>query len=206
MKPPKKDPSQYFTGKEFTHDWFSANIEMLDAILRKSRGNVSDVLEIGSFEGRSAIFFLEYFELCKITCIDTFAGTPTSPAFDLYKSSIPNCEKLFDANTRNYGDRVRKIKNKSEEALPKLAAEGSLFDLIYIDGDHSRNAVFGDSASAWSLLRTRGILIWDDYKFAPNSPSEQRPEHAIDQFMLEREKEFLELHRDYMIIVQKIVR
>ena len=134
-----------------------------------------------------------------------FAGTPTSPAFDSWKSAVPNCEKLFDANTRNYGDRVRKIKNKSEEALQKLAAEGSLFDLIYIDGDHSRNAVFRDSVLAWPLLRKRGLLIWDDYKLRPNGPSEERPEHAIDQFLLEREEEYLELHRGYQIIVQKIV-
>jgi hypothetical protein len=72
IRRPKKDHSQYFEGKEFTYDWFSPRIETIDAVLRKFRGNISDVLEIGSFEGRSAIFFLEYFELCKITCIDTY--------------------------------------------------------------------------------------------------------------------------------------
>ena len=33
------------------------------------------VIEIGSWEGRSALFFLNFFPRSRITCIDTFAGS-----------------------------------------------------------------------------------------------------------------------------------
>ena|SRR5215472_17578497 len=34
------------------------------------------IVEIGSWEGRSALFFLKYLPYSSIVCIDTFQGTP----------------------------------------------------------------------------------------------------------------------------------
>ena len=37
--------------------------------------DVTDILEIGSFEGMSALFLLKNFENSKIDCVETFKGS-----------------------------------------------------------------------------------------------------------------------------------
>jgi predicted O-methyltransferase YrrM len=42
------------------------------------------------------------------------------------------------------------------------------FDLIFIDGDHSRVGVCADTRSAFNLLRSEGsIIVWHDYGLTP---------------------------------------
>jgi len=40
-------------------------------------------------------------------------------------------------------------------------------DMVFIDGDHSREAVEKDTATALKLIRQGGIVIWDDYRYLP---------------------------------------
>jgi len=38
-------------------------------------------------------------------------------------------------------------------------------DLVFIDGDHSFDAVRNDTEHALKLAKQRGIIVWDDYRF-----------------------------------------
>ena len=60
----------------FTQDWFSHNIPGLESIVKLLPSN-KDILEIGSFEGRSTCWFLENVlaDDGTIFCIDTFSGS-----------------------------------------------------------------------------------------------------------------------------------
>lgn len=40
-------------------------------------------------------------------------------------------------------------------------------DMVFIDGDHSRDAVAVDTRSAIKIARSGGLIVWDDYRFAP---------------------------------------
>lgn len=40
-------------------------------------------------------------------------------------------------------------------------------DLIFIDGDHTYDAVRNDTAQALKLVKPGGIVIWDDYRYLP---------------------------------------
>jgi hypothetical protein len=54
-------------------------VEALFDLAPRARANARPavkILDIGSFEGRSAVFFLKYLPGSTIVCIDTFAGTP----------------------------------------------------------------------------------------------------------------------------------
>ena len=151
----------WFRNKSFTTDWSSSNYIHWARNLEGLRDRQVKVLEIGSWEGRSAIFFLEFLPKCRISCIDTFAGGPDYAQFD--QAVVASIEARFDSNLAAYGDRVRKLKSRSVPALDQLAQENEAFDLVYIDGSHARDDVLVDSVLAWRLLAPDGTCIWDDY-------------------------------------------
>jgi predicted O-methyltransferase YrrM len=61
----------------------------------------------------------------------------------------------------------------------------SEYDFIYIDGDHSAAAVVGDAIGAYRLLKTGGLLAFDDYLWRPSNGGGEAlaPAVAIDTFL-----------------------
>jgi hypothetical protein len=53
-------------------DWFSSSISIFNKFMQNEKGVIKNILEVGSYEGRSAIFFLNYFNNSKLTCVDTW--------------------------------------------------------------------------------------------------------------------------------------
>jgi predicted O-methyltransferase YrrM len=187
--------SAWFTDKEFSTDWVSNRAPVWAKFLAAETDCYSDVLEIGSFEGRSTIFWLEYLPRSAVTAIDTFQGTTRFHE---------DTEGRFDRNLAPYGARVRKIKSPSSLALSQLHNEGARFDLAYIDGDHFRNAVMADCLLVWPMLRPGGIMILDDYELDAHKPSAERPHDAIDTFLQWHADDLYQLHRGHQIIVRRL--
>ncbi len=186
---------RWFDGKCFTTDWTSLHFDSWSAILGPLQGCEMDILEIGSWEGRSAIFFLEFFKSSRLTCVDTFLGSSEHCGAEFDLASIEN---RFDENTAGYGSRVEKIKTRSVLALDRLAQDGHCFDLIYIDGSHRREDVMADSALAWKILKQDGLIIWDDFLWGGGGqvPDAERPQRAIEAFLggVSGEIKILQLH------------
>lgn len=193
----------WFSDKDFSVDWVSAHLAIWGALFEPDRKAVTRILEVGSWEGRSAVFFLNFFPSSQITCIDTFAGTPAELDQKVLIEGARVCEARFDANTAAFGLRVRKIKGRSARELDRLIEENESFDLIYVDGDHARDAVLVDSLLAWQLLKPGGILIWDDYKWGPKKPEYMRPGPAIDQFVALYRGAISIIHSGYQFIVRR---
>lgn len=199
----KDDFSRWFIGKDLTSDWTSGNFDKWAEILSPLRDAKINILEIGSWEGRSAIFWLEFFPHSQLTCIDNFEGSPTCPTIIEAREQIPNIENRFDANMKIYGPRVTKIRSRSASALDALAYKEASFDLIYIDAEHRRDDVLIDSLLAVKMIRENGIVIWDDYDWRPEFSDENRPKQAIDVF-LQLHREFEIIHTGYQLIARKI--
>jgi len=171
---------RWFSGKALTADWASSHFEKWQSALSTLRELPLEILEIGSWKGRSAIFWLNYFPHSHLTCIDTFAGSREQ--FDIGHSA-DGVEKRFDANLASFGNRVEKIRARSATGLANLAERQRRFDLIYIDGSHRRDDVLVDSLLAWPLLMHSGHIIWDDYTWGVGDRGvSERPQQAIDVF------------------------
>jgi predicted O-methyltransferase YrrM len=194
----------WFNGKQFTTDWTSAHFAMWVRVLAPLRNEPLRILEIGSWEGRSAVFFLNFFSRSTIVCIDTFSGSAQEQAFKKLTQELRGAEARFDSNLAPFQDRVEKIKSESGPALARLAAQDRQFDLAYIDGSHLRDDVMADSLGVWRLLARGGIVIWDDYTWEINLPPEQRPQPAIDAFLDEHQGRYHLLAKTEQVIIERV--
>jgi predicted O-methyltransferase YrrM len=195
----------WFRGKDFTTDWASGNFTLWRRALSPLREEPLRILEIGSWEGRSAIFFLNFFPRSTIVCIDTFGGNPEeAKVYDTLSELLPGIEQRFDHNLAPFGTRVEKIKSRSGPALDALRTAGRQFDLAYIDGSHWRDDVMADSCGVWELLTGRGIVIWDDYGWGPAFPPEARPQPAIDAFLREHAGAYRLLFQGYQVMIERL--
>jgi hypothetical protein len=178
----------------FTQDYCSWLAGLWSEHLRLFKdGENLRFLEIGSFEGRSAIWFLENILThpgARLTCVDRFQK--------------PGLEARFNHNIRCAGlnHKIIKIKGKSAEFMATF--DGEPFDLIYIDGSHRALDVLQDAFLGWRLLKPGGLMIFDDYLWRTDQPPLTRPQLGIDIFMESISVKAELQHRDYQVILRKI--
>lgn len=184
----------------FTSDWFSPNIAIWNKILDqyKDKDNLK-FLEIGSYEGRSAVWLMENILTNKsstLVCIDTFEGS-----IEHTEKQKENIEEKFLYNTQKFKNKIIKVKGKSQERLRQFDPIVSQFDCIYIDGDHMATSVLEDIILSFPLLKKNGILILDDYGIDKKLES---PQIAINAFLNIYQNNIKILHKGWQIILKKL--
>jgi predicted O-methyltransferase YrrM len=179
---------------EFTTDWVTRNVSPWTEHLKHLKGKPNiHALEIGSFEGRSAIWTLENILIhptSSITCVDIFVER--------------TYEDKFDRNIQasGFANKVKKIKGSSQRILREL--EWNSYDFIYIDGSHVAKDVLVDAVLSWDLLKVGGIIIFDDYQWKVDRYQPwRRPKIAIDAFLQVFEPYIEVLHKEYQVVVRK---
>ena len=195
----------------FTESWFSHND--LDAFVPKTNDEIK-MLEVGSFEGRSTVWFLENVLLnskSNITCVDPWTTySQNSDTFNSYFTSesewdFRNHKRTFLHNIYNSGymEKVNVIQDSSHLALPKMISNGDKFDIIFIDGNHTSPFVITDCVMSWYLLNKGGLMIFDDYLWGDVN-STNSPKIAIDSFV-NCFKDYLEVvWSDYKFAIKRI--
>ena len=177
--------------------WFCNNLNYLNNYFNKI-DNIEKILEIGSYEGRSAIFFLKTFPFSKISCIDTWRG---SDEHSNYNFNV--IEQNFDKNTFFYqkNKRLKKIKDTSNNFFKKNSEN---FDLIYVDGDHASEQVSLDINNSWKILNKGGYLILDDYLWWYYKELDKNPSSPINNFITNNLSEISFLKVWQQVIIKKI--
>jgi hypothetical protein len=97
-------------------------------------------------------------------------------------------------------DRVSLFVGESATILRRLPAG---CDLVYVDGSHAAPDVLADAVLSWPLLKTGGIMIFDDYLWGQDPRPEHCPRLAIDGFLSFHRGWFDVLHAEYQIAVRK---
>ena len=201
--PPEAEAATWYQGKQFSFDWTSWHFPNWIKLLAPYRRRAVRVLEIGTWEGRSALFFLNYLPRSKLTCIDTFEGgkehrrTPDAPAF------LTRVEKRFHANTAEFARRIEKRKARSADALPELGIKRRRFDIAYIDGSHVATDVYSDAVLTWPLMVRGGLVIFDDYLWTETPEALDRPKPGIDAFLKAIDGQYRVVLDDYQIAIIK---
>jgi len=198
------DIAGWYDGKNFSCDWTTGNIPIWAGILADHRNRSTRVLEIGSWEGRSALFFLNYLPTCQLTCVDTFGGNAEHHEDEWFAKLVPGVEDRFDANVSQFGDRVEKMKGPSGQILPQLGIAGRRFDVAYVDGSHYAADVFMDAALTWPLMVQGGIVIFDDYEWQLMHNELERPKLGVDKFLDAIAGQYRVVHRAYQMVIAKL--
>jgi predicted O-methyltransferase YrrM len=201
-KMPGEQYKEWFAHATFTTDWTSHHFDTWDATLRDRRERVTSALEIGAWEGRSTLFWLNYFPCARVTCIDTFAGS-TEHHLN-FAQHVGAIEQRFDANIARFAARIEKLKAHSRDALPALGVAGRRFDFAYLDGSHRSVDVYADAWLTWPLIRRGGVLLFDDYTWEDLPDEMDRPRLGIDAFLASAAGTFRELHRGLQVLIEKV--
>ena len=185
-----------FKSINYNEKWFCNNLNYLSINFKNSK-NVKNILEIGSYEGRSAIFFIKNFSGSNVTCVDTWTGSDehNSINFELI-------EKNFDFNTSFYQSNniLMKYKMTSNEFFKKNHKH---FDLIFIDGDHSCDQVKIDLINSWNILNNGGFLVLDDYMWWYYKDLKKNPSTPINNFIKSNISNISKLVVWHQVIIQK---
>lgn len=164
--------------KNFNSPWFLNNFLVFNYFFPEDRNKFFDFLEIGSFEGMSALYVLNFFKNSKVTCVDLW---------DIKHVNKENLEYNFDLIEKNFdqnlkGFRFKKIKDYSVKALQELRKSNHCYDFIYIDGSHEGKAIYDDAFEAFHILKKNGLLIFDDIDINKKD-GEFTPIEAIDEIL-----------------------
>ncbi|OCH85037.1 glycosyl transferase [Obba rivulosa] len=188
-----------------TQDWFSFNVDNWRNLFPLIKATEPRVLEIGSWEGRSAVFLLT--ELCnkggEIICIDHFDLLKTEAGRERYRKITHNLsctEKRF-----------RVLDEFSVPALmtvlrEEMSSTNPGFDWIYVDGSHEADDTFLDGELVWRVARKGAVVIFDDYHWDREpEDSIHHPKRGIDAFMALHAGEYNVISKpeQYQVILQK---
>lgn len=170
------DPSTIVPGFEsLGHYLPQIDAEALRMLVRYAGANSIDyndpfsIAEVGSFVGTSTVAMAKesadmFDRYSRIYCIDTWRGSgPDDQITKLYSGN--NVYGVFSKNTDKLDISIRPMPSTSTLAAPNF--ENESLDLVFIDADHSYEAVKADIAAWEPKVRPGGILCGHDYGVFP---------------------------------------
>jgi predicted O-methyltransferase YrrM len=168
----------------FKYDWFTVDIPFFEKNLARFSGIPFQAFEIGTFEGRSAIWLLQNVlthPTSRLTCIDICR----SPVLD---------SNLFESGAASRAD-VRI--GPSREIVPSL-------DFAYIDGSRSSCDVLEDAVLTFPKIKVGGIFAFDDYLWDdPRYNQHGTPKTAADAFIDCNKHKVEVIDRGYQLWIKK---
>jgi predicted O-methyltransferase YrrM len=187
-------------------DWFTANLPgwlwLIEREALERRAELS-CLEIGSWQGLSAVFLLHRLPAAHLTCVDTWAGGDEHRAGAASNREVlARAEQAFDANLAGFADRVTKFKGSSR-AYFNAHFVPEVLDLVYIDGSHRAEDVIIDAVQAFGMLKPGGILIFDDYLWHYYRRPIDNPAGAINAFLRMKRHEMQIVTLDSQVMIRK---
>lgn len=148
-------------------------------------------LQLGAYTGDASVWLCENVLTGKgssLIDVDTWEGSKEvahedmdfDDVYETYKNKIsPYLKHLLVLRSSTFSVLVYDINYQQEE-----------FDFIYVDADHTTVGVLLDAELSWPLLKSGGIMAFDDYTWGDHYPMHQRPKPGIDLFLLRHSGEY----------------
>lgn len=182
----------------FSKDMFDDRIPVWSRVLGPFKGQADlGYLEVGVFEGKSVVWMLENIltdPSSHVTAVDIFPG-------ELKSTFLRNVELAGSAEA------VTTIEGLSSVELRKLPLQN--YDIVYIDGSHTADDVLADAVLAWGLLKTGGVMIFDDFLWVGRGggkllPEELRPALGVSSFIAAYRNEIEVLENGYQVLLRRV--
>jgi predicted O-methyltransferase YrrM len=174
----------------FTVDYFAPYEPLFNRWLAPLVNTPCALLEIGSYEGRSATWLADFLlgrPEATLDCIDVFVS-----------------ERLLE-NIRNTGreQQIRIHQGTSRSILRKLPV--GTYDFVYVDGSHSTADVLEDAVLSFGLMKLGGVMAFDDYLWDdPEHNQRGTPRLAINAFLAVYNRDLEVLDKGEQVWVRKI--
>lgn len=130
----------------------------------------SSFVEIGCYKGKSscamAVNIANSNKKINFYCVDTWKGSPEHQAGELWEDKDVVEDKLYEVFLKNIepvSKYITPIRTSSTEAA-KLFTDKSI-DFIFLDADHTYEAVKDDLYSWYPKLKSGGIISGHDWKW-----------------------------------------
>lgn len=191
---------------QYTKDWFKWAPQVWSQLIPHLPER-KHFLEIGSFEGRSAVWTIENMmeDGGEIVCIDTWEGGAEHTPEDMEGTELRFHQNITLVRKKFPNRAVTSCRGTSVDWIAALIQDKRKFDFIYIDGSHLAKDVLIDACMSWPLLKKDGFIVFDDYAWKPPGFSLlQRPKIAVDAFVNMFEDELIIAHSGYQLVVRKV--
>lgn len=158
-------------------------------------------LQIGAYTGDASVWMIDNILTgpgSSLTDVDTWGGSEEG----IHKTFNWNhLENTYDNKVSRYNN-ILKYKGTSKKFLSKKTK--SKYDFIYIDGDHTMDGVYLDATLSWPVLKTGGILAFDDYLWQHESGDIYKsPRLGIDKFLDENKDKIEIMEKSYQVWIRK---
>ncbi|CAN7620486.1 class I SAM-dependent methyltransferase [Neorhizobium tomejilense] len=187
-------------GLQLSNDWFVGHLPiwmwLFDRFDLRSRADLK-ALEIGSWEGMSAFFFLKTLPNATLTCVDTWAGSDEHD-----KEAMSAVEGRFNANLVGHAGRMTKFKGTSNAYFMEKPKDLA-FDFIYVDGSHLADDVMMDAVNGFAALKPGGIMVFDDYIWGYYADANDNPANAVHRFLEMKRGKFELVYLFQQVIIRK---
>ena len=177
------------------NDWFNNNFNVWKKFLLDIPN--FKYLEIGTFEGRSALFVSE-FNCEKIVCVDPYIEYNETEQYNFKMSDV--FESVNEKFKKIINKDIELIREKSDDFFSK---NNEKFDVIYIDGYHKYDCVKRDFINSLDCLKKSGLLICDDFLWFKYATLEENPIGAILECYENYKKDLEILFIHHQIIFKK---
>ena len=171
--------------------WTTNREQVFEEMLAGYRGHKAHFLEIGSFEGASAIWTLENVlthPRSSLTCVDN--------------NGLGRGRRLIqNLQTSGHASKVKVLWADSCD-LRKHVADNA-YDFVYVDGCHEAPVVLQDVLNAYLVCKPGGLVGCDDYVYT-RLENGSRPMEAIDAFLAIFAKRIEIVHREKQLWFRKV--
>jgi predicted O-methyltransferase YrrM len=167
---PDRRPEDAAPGEE--QGWLGAGTELM--LARSLSPATKVVVELGAWLGLSTRHIADLAPHATVVSIDHWQGSPEHQSQERFQKLLPRLYETFQARCWDYRERVVPLRMSTLEGLRAVADAGLQPDLVYVDAEHSLEAVSAELALARQLF-PRAALVGDDYDW-------QGVRQAVDTF------------------------
>ncbi|NBE55874.1 class I SAM-dependent methyltransferase, partial [Streptomyces boluensis] len=148
----------FFPADQLLFDWFLGR--------QRDRDERGDLLELGAYLGKSAIFMGSYLRDAEtFTVCDLFdSPAPDDPnSKEMNRSYATLTRRAFESNYRSFHDELPTIlQAPSSVVADEVTADSCRF--AHIDASHLYEHVHGDILAVRDILGPDGIVVLDDFR------------------------------------------
>lgn len=185
---------------KYSQTWFlGSEISFkLNDFLDQSKEN--KILEIGSFEGLSSVFFADNFinnEKSTLTCVDPFLSINNND----HSQFLQNNEEM------NFYYNISHCKNSKKIKIHKVTSDTffenntQTFNFIYIDGCHEPEFIKRDMKNSFNVLEKNGIMWMDDYGGGDGIQIKAE----MNNFLKNYNGQYEIIHIGYQLAIRKLI-